>query len=187
MKFAYHDINLFFVFQFQPFLRHEDPQETESNTFWCKNMSKFNLRPKKAFGFDSSNDLTPMDTEKIVFDTLEILRNGIAEGASANTADSNVTRKFNADSYDECSMRSMNVKRNIKEDNDEHEFAPPKKICKCSSFNTEDQASGNEERKCTCESDKNNRNRFPFVVFLGTGSSIPSKYRNVTSILLHSR
>ena len=67
------------------------------------------------------------------------------------------------------------------------------KICKCNASsqlgNKLGTADANESSSTCCCSTASSEKapRYPRVVFLGTGSCIPSKYRNVSSILIHTR
>ena len=169
--------------------------KSHSRTYSCRNLSKFNLRPKKAFGFDSSDELKPIDVGQIVQETLELLS---VEPNSERTvrdkgdvSECQANKANNEEMNQEHAIKSAKCKRTMKDDdnNVEDEIVPASKICRCAT-NTKDVhlcSALAKEDKCNLISSGNKHNaRFPFVVFLGTGSSIPSKYRNVTSILLHT-
>ena len=70
-------------------------------------------------------------------------------------------------------------------------MCPARKVIKCTK-NAKDVHSCTQlhaaESKSSFATERSRvQKRVPCVVFLGTGSSIPSKYRNVSSILLHTR
>lgn len=146
-------------------------------------MSKFILRPQKSFGIDLSDQLKPIDTHSIICETLDVLRDSPCEEEFTIGENS----KSAQEGKDATELRESMKKRSAVQEGVggcESEIAPPSKICKCIA---NDDGGRTSIRHCS-ESERSGMGRkFPFVVFLGTGASIPSKYRNVTSILLHTR
>lgn len=82
-------------------------------------------------------------------------------------------------------------KRSESEKDDNITFLSPK-ICKCNGISNDNKEFNGEEinrciLECNCpQLEKTDDKKHPKIVFLGTGSSIPSKYRNVSSILIHT-
>ena len=150
------------------------------------------MRPKKSFGVDSSEELKEIDVEKLVKDTREILKGSVSEGTLTDIDKQIDIKEGNECNLYENSIKHAKNKRILKDNNNaENDIAPSKKICKCDT-NAEGSRSGTEflveEGKESFETARKKlEKRFPSIVFLGTGSSIPSKYRNVSSILLHVR
>ena len=155
-----------------------------------KNLTKFTLRPKKTFGVDSSDELKQIDVEQLVKDTREILKGSFSERILTDV--NKQIKEENDQNIYENSIKDSKNKRTLKDDNDTQiDTVPAKMICKCNTY-AEDSRSGTkvlvDERKDSFETEGNRlEERFPIVVFMGTGSSIPSRYRNVSSILLHMR
>ena len=155
----------------------------------CRNLSKFNLRPKKSFGVDSSDELKQIDIEQLVKETMEILSGSSHEERSADKKKGNEDLGTNGCETLKKDTSHKRILENSKDD--QFEISPARKICKCVGNPRDVHSSskllaGEEKASFTIEGSKT-ESRFPYVVFLGTGSSIPSKYRNVSSILLHAR
>ena len=157
-----------------------------------KNLSKFTLRPKKTFGVDSSDELKQIDVGQLVKDTKEILKGSVSEGILTDINKQIDSKEENDRNLYENSTKDAKNKRTLKDNNETQiDTVPAKMICKCDTY-AEDSRSGTkvlvDGMKDSFETEGNRlEERFPSVVFMGTGSSIPSRYRNVSSILLHMR
>ena len=158
-----------------------------------RNLAKFNLRPKSILGYDSSEELRFIDVDVMMKESFDKLIEFDDKNVLKTTADYTGLEADNADSL--LDLRTTR-KRHVESLKEEELTEPRKyKICKCSS-QTETASlidSLPSVNKCDCpDAVKLERgvkwpSRYPRIVFLGTGSSIPSKYRNVTAILLHIR
>jgi len=172
-----------------PYIHVKSTEESEKDSMYLyKNLTKFTLRPKKTFGVDSSDELKQIDVEQLVKDTREILKGSFSERILTDV--NKQIKEENDQNIYENSIKDSKNKRTLKDDNDTQiDTVPAKMICKCNTY-AEDSRSGTkvlvDERKDSFETEGNRlEERFPIVVFMGTGSSIPSRYRNVSSILLH--
>eukprot|EP00795_Rhopilema_esculentum_P009410 gene9410-17122_t len=165
--------------------------------YTCKNLSKFNLRPQSTLGIDPSDELKAIDTKSI-----------IQEAKSALW----VAGYYNRDNFDAgngsfgigvetIDAENRNMKENIhskrERDTDEkiseesNVDCPAAKICKCTPEDNDFPSKNNDHtRTDSCHESNcsriNHNCKFPKIVMLGTGSSMPSKYRNVSSILINA-
>eukprot|EP00794_Sanderia_malayensis_P008752 gene8751-9687_t len=177
--------------------------ENSSRTFMCENLMKFNLRPLSQLGPDYSEVLGDIEAELIVEEALVALRefessqsNGkvdnesnernknrnVAQSSESNAIeDSTVVGKDNV--CDEVGAKRRRPDNEGKERNGVVQL-------KVSKFDNKAGGEINDESDiCNCINGNTFEDadcKYPEIVFLGTGSSIPSKYRNVSSILVHT-
>ena len=158
-----------------------------------RNLAKFHLRPKNILGCDTSEELKFIDVDVIMKESFNKLMEFDDKNVLKTKSD---YAGLEADSLDNLSDLRTTRKRHVELLKEEERTEPHKcKICKCSSQTEVESLEDSlpSVDKCDCpdavalERGTKQPSRYPRIVVLGTGSSIPSKYRNVTAILFHIR
>ena len=167
--------------------------------YTCQNLSKFNLRPQTTLGIDPSDQLKAVDMNSIIEEAKSALR----VAGYYNRDNSHAGQGSFGAGVETFHTENRNLKENIhtkrkrdtngrisKESNVD---CPAAKICKCTPEKNECPSKNIDHQRTDCCYEYNSCSRmnhnfkFPKIVMLGTGSSMPSKYRNVSSILINAR
>lgn len=170
--------------------------ELPMNCFPGENLLKFHLRPNKQRGIDRKGLLKKLDFDSIIKDTQTLLAGKLNELGAAGLEQRSQDKKkltLSAASARPLSTSSSTESRDLIRRPHRDPFSkfqnPTREILDAVGV----QFPGSEDDgTCTMQELTEMKSREVIhkdyeVVFLGTGASIPSKYRNVSSTLINMR
>ena len=166
--------------------------ELPKNCFPGENLLKFHLRPVQKQGFDRSETLQKVDFDSLVEKTQTLLASKLKKSVTTDHVEKRHERREFASSA--SSVRSLSTSssagstdliRSPKRDL-LSQFQNPVKETLDAVEVTSEETGISQEELIPVKSQQVTRKDYE-VVFLGTGASIPSKYRNVSSTLINMR
>lgn len=160
------------------------------NCYPGENFLQFHLRPIRQQGFDRSDIPNPLDRNSILLETKTLLEEKpLATGACF---DENIHDRLERRSFG--SVRSLSTSTSAVSKDLIRKPQPPPIMENLLfedagvTFTCEERSGGNPPEFMVNKAQESQLNLDNYeVVFLGTGAALPSKYRNVSSTLIHMR